>query len=414
MKYGEFLAGIEAHFTSDDIAAAIMAAMEEKIGTELPAAAKETIATWTRKSYELGLGQDWDNDKWKVTDQAALDFFNRHDQHFFGKQFEHYSDDMRRVVEDELKGISAYTPEVKRRMKEKLGDAFEHPYVKNYYNLCIRNAVNKSRNYGRTFNYERLGIAEIEIVAILDKKTFLICRTMNGRRIEVTMLADYVRETLETPMNELTEKFAWPTEADARDYAGMSTDDIMGKIKCKLPPFHGRCRTTTIIGKKTRVVSRGGTTLENIIQARSTDSFSDKVKKRIKTYNKQNYERINIYTKDELASKVNSCSSAGWHDEKKLLEHFETHKDEFKKFTNGKIIIRSLEEYKKISKKYLNSFDKVFIFGKNGKPRINFVNNADGVIVGVDPFENRITTCFPMKDIDRKNKELESKYLELK
>jgi len=380
VKYGEFLAGIEAHFSSDDVAAAIMAAMEETMGAKLPAAAKETIATWTKKSYEMGLGQKWDDDKWKVTDRAALDFFKRHDQHFFGKQFEHYSDDMRTVVEDELKGISAYTPEVKARMKEKLGDAFEHPYVKDYYDLCIRNAVNKSRNYGRTFKYERLGIAEIEVVAVLDKKTSLICRTMNGRRIEVKMLADYVRETLETPMDELTEKFAWPTEAEARDYAGMSTGDIMGKIKCKLPPYHGRCRTTTIISKKVTVKkSRGG----NFSGTLSFNNKNEQAKKR--------GQQLKNLTRDELLGKMDSQIRTSWWDEtvKEWPDGTTQSSYNYHKKKHDRFFIKNEGGFDKALKNILSNYDKVYTFGET--PEWIFYRNDSAAYLHISNRGTRLT-----------------------
>jgi hypothetical protein len=104
----------------------------------------------------------------------------------------------------------------------------------------------------------RLGIAAVEIVAILDSRTSRICREMNGRRISVRLLVSHVREVMQTPMNELTEKFAWPTPNEVKSYEGLSTDDIMSRISCRMPPYHGRCRTTYVISREVRVSKSGG------------------------------------------------------------------------------------------------------------------------------------------------------------
>ena len=101
------------------------------------------------------------------------------------------------------------------RMRAVMGEAFEHPTIVNYYDLVVRNAVNKSRNFGRVARYERLGIAEMEIVAILDDRTSTTCREMNGRRIPVSVASEFVQDVMATKMDDLTERFAWPLKDQA-------------------------------------------------------------------------------------------------------------------------------------------------------------------------------------------------------
>jgi len=364
VKYNEVLSGLDAHFKTDDVAEAIMNDMNRKMSHELPDESLSVIKDWTGKAYKMGLGQDWSDDKWKVTDKDALKFFKKHDQHFFGKQFEHYSDDMRKVVEDELKGTArAYDKETVKRMKESLGEAFEHPYVNNYYDLCIRNAVNKSRNYGRVFKYERLGIAEVEVVAILDKKTSRICRVMNGRRISVKYLAEHVREVLKTPMNELTEKYAWPNEKQAKEYHDMSTKDILDKTDCPMPPYHGRCRTTTVIAKKIKInKSSSDETFSGNI---NYDSLNETAKKRASILNK--------LKKDELLSKVDSqVKTSWWEDKVREWPDGTTRKSkEYHASKHGKEFEKT-GSYDKSLKKVLLNYDKVYTFGEESIEWIYF------------------------------------------
>ncbi len=367
------------------------------MGVKLPEDAKEAISKWTEKSYKMGLGQEWDDDRWKVEDANALEFFRKHDQHFFGKQFENYSADMRQVVEDEIKGISAYTPEVKKRMRDKLGEAFEHPHVKDYYDLCIRNAVNKSRNYGRTFQYERLGIAEVEVVAVLDNKTSRICRAMNGRRISVPMLADYVRETLETPMDELTEKFAWPTNKDADAYSEMSTDQIMSKIKCKLSPYHGRCRTTTVISKNVKVKKAGGGFFSGDVEPQ---------REKESRWKRERRGQIERLTQQERLSKISQQATNAWWDipgeSERLDNHIRDHKDEF----SG--------DYEKISKNILKNYQKVFTFIENKQKKWGFYNEElDGLAIVAEKDGQLRTVYKPKGGLDAYLKK-RTGYLEIK
>jgi hypothetical protein len=329
----------------------------KKFGIELPADAEDSIRKWTGKSYRLGVGGDWKDDNWKVTDKNALDFFAAHDQHFFGKQFEHYADDIRKVVEDELNGTSrAYSAETIARLKEKMGEGFEHPYIRDYYDIVVRNAVNKSRNFGRVFRYERLGIAEIEIVAILDQKTSRMCRLMNGRRIPVNIAGEFVREVMTTQMDEMTEKFAWPTNSEVDGYKDLSTSEILKRTKCKLPPYHARCRTTTVISQNMKIRKSSGGMFKGSL---SFDSGNSEAAKRAK--------QLSALSKDELLSKMEArIKTSFWPEGKREFSdgsyatseeyHREKHAEEF----GGK--------FDEALKNILQSYDKVITFNQGTEP----------------------------------------------
>lgn len=325
------------------------------MGSELPADAADVIKKWSEKNWKFGLGQNWSDGEWKVTDRDAINFFRKHDQYFFGKQFQNYSDEMRQIVENELKGvIRAYDPKVLKALKQKMGDAFDDSRIKDYYDLVVRNAVNKSRNFGRALNYERLGIAELEIVAILDKKTSRICREMNGRRIQTRVAADHVREVLKTPMDELTEKFGWPNDNDAKRFAEMSTADIMKEIKVQLPPYHGRCRTTTVMSMDVKISKSSGYFKGDIDYDKENDRAAERANK------------LNKLTKQELLSKVESLSQTGYWDDRvrewpdgSTRGSYEYHKAKHEReFSSG---------YNKALKSLLKNYDKVFTFGEAGE-----------------------------------------------
>lgn len=393
LKENEFLTGFSIHLSGDDAIEKIMTYAKEKFGKELPADAEDIIRKWTGKSYRLGIGDGWTDDKWKVTDKDALDFFAQHDQHFFGKQFEHYADDLRQVVEDELSGTSrAYSSETVARLKAKMGDAFEHPHVRDYYDIVVRNAVNKSRNYGRVFRYERIGIAEIEIVAILDQKTSKMCRLMNGRRIPVSLAGDFVRDVMQTPMDEMTEKFAWPTSSEVESYKDLSTDDILKRVKCSLPPYHARCRTTTVISKSAKIKKSSGGLFKGSM---GCDDKNPDATARVK--------QLSSLTKDELLSKMDSrIKTATWPEGKQEWPdgeygtsaeyHRNKHKDEF------------AEGYDTALKNLLQSYAKVVTFNQGVAPMWIVSNPQSGALLKMND-SGTILTFYRQNGTRRNKKE---------
>jgi Mn-dependent DtxR family transcriptional regulator len=394
-KVNETVEGIEVHIKDKDALDKIMSMSESKMSGELANEAAVIAEAKNSEAYVMACGIDWDDDNWKVTDTRAIEWFKENDRFFFANQFKHYKDDLKTVVENELKGIErAYDPAVVKRLEKKMGDVFNHPQIQDYYELVIRNAVNRSRNYGRVAKFQRLKIAEIEIVAILDKKTSTICRVMNGRRLKVQEMADYVEKTIEAPLDELKEKFGWPSDSTAREFASMGTADIMKKIGCKLPPYHGRCRTTTIASMSTRVTSNSGTEL-NTMREPAARGMNDKARRAIKTKNAERWAEYKNLTTDEWSSKISALTASQW-DEASLESHWSKHKKDFDNYSNG-VKLNDMKEYEAFSKKMLQDFNRCFIYRHRGFDRVMFLNSKDNCAVMVDAGSSRIVSCYPLK-----------------
>gem|GEM_PF-1617914 len=411
LKCSEVISEIEECVREADPVSAIMKVTREKLQAELKAESKDlaeninssvyyqelnskiSADSHSLASFASGMDFEGDNGEWKVTDQAAIDWFIKNDQFFFANQYKHYMNDLKEVVKNELKGVErAYDKKVVNRLREKMGEAFDHPKIRDYYDLVIRNAVNRSRNYARVYKYQRAGIAEMEVVAIIDKKTSRICREMNGRRIKTETAVEYVNKTIQTPLNELTEKFAWPSNDQAMSFKGMSSDEIMGKLKCKLPPYHGRCRTTTVISVSTNIKNSSGTVLNKVQKPKLRNLGGAGI-----FLKGQNEERLKEYrnlTPDEMASKINSHRSAQWH-EKNLDKHFEKHVNDFDKYGND-ITLNTVSEYDQFSRKLLADFNRCFIYRDKMSNRVMFYNKSFNCVVIVDSGTNRIVSCYPL------------------
>ncbi len=425
-KFSEVIDEVEECLHEDDPAEALMNMVREKLeielGDETEKLSREINSEVyfqelrnkvdvSRHSVSFATGVDFDghNGEWKVADQTAIDWFVKNDKFFFSKQYSHYMEDLKEVVVNELKGVEkAYSKAVVDRMKEKMGDAFEHPTVKNYYDLVVRNAVNRSRNYARAYKFQRAGIAEMEVVAVIDRKTSAICREMNGRRISTETAVEYVNQTMESPLDELTEKFAWSTPKDVLGFRGKSTVEILEKLNCKLPPYHGRCRTTTVMSVRTRVTNSSGTALNNFKKP-ALKGLGKKRSLEIRSKNEKRLEEYKGLTIDEWSSKINASQGAQW-DRDNLNKHFDDHLNDFAKISTLSFV-KTEDEYEKFSKKLLADFNRVFIYMENDGNRLMFYNKEFDSVVIVDSSTNGIVSCYPLRD-GMKQKYV-SKYMEL-
>jgi len=86
--------------------------------------------------------------------------------------------------------------------------------------------------------YERAGITRVKVKAILDKRTSAICRALNGRIIEVAELSRQKEAILSAQSKEeLKQAQPW-----------LKASQVAGDLPSGygLPPYHYRCRTTTV------------------------------------------------------------------------------------------------------------------------------------------------------------------------
>lgn len=138
-----------------------------------------------------------------------------------------------------------------------------------YWRGLAENAEIRTRELASSDAYERLGIKELEIIAVMDERTTDICREMNGRLVPVAAMS----ETREKLLNVQTEGMStdevktqinsivpfW-SDKQTSSLAGKSTSSIIGQNPgLSLPPFHWRCRTRTApyFSNETVSISRG-------------------------------------------------------------------------------------------------------------------------------------------------------------
>ena len=124
------------------------------------------------------------------------------------------------------------------------------PKIQDYFGIMADHLTSKISEMGHVSGYEEAGIEQVEVVAILDDRTTPICRQMHGRIIPVSALSDQRDRILSAAQSgDLGAiKAAQPQVSGKREteicMMGKTSDII--KSGMGLPPYHFRCRTTTV------------------------------------------------------------------------------------------------------------------------------------------------------------------------
>lgn len=169
-------------------------------------------------------------------DYRALELIGQ--QQYFWLR-EHYSRDVQAGFEGLLN--QAYAEGWSRdRLAEAMQQQFRElaPASRAYFNGLADHTTRKLREIGRVAGYERAGITQVKVQAILDARTSAICRCMNGRIIPVATLAAQKERILSArSREELQQAQPWLTNLTA-------VSDLPANYG--LPPYHYRCRTVTV------------------------------------------------------------------------------------------------------------------------------------------------------------------------
>lgn len=126
----------------------------------------------------------------------------------------------------------------------------KRPKMMGYFDLLADHIATRIGEMGHVSGYEEAGIDSVEVVAVLDDRTSDICRHMHGRIIPVSTLVrqrDLLLDAAKRHDFDATKR-AQPmlSGAKAMDILSMGrTTDITGS-GVALPPYHFRCRTTTV------------------------------------------------------------------------------------------------------------------------------------------------------------------------
>jgi hypothetical protein len=185
---------------------------------------------------------------------TARNFFEKVLKVDVGGQFKDSKNDFRSTIEEALK--TGDTNSAIKALEEKLLGKLDadgrrvNSEIANKLEYIVRDNIYRSQNFSRSLRMQEEGIYRVEIVAILDQRTSEICKSLNGKTVELKTVNTYIQNFLS---DDPERPGFWQDRKNPTDYAvrqlgfdKMTGDEILSHLGHKAPPFHIRCRTTVV------------------------------------------------------------------------------------------------------------------------------------------------------------------------
>jgi hypothetical protein len=228
--------------------ARILDRARKTLGVDVAEAARRPVLVTSMAAYRAGLQAVSADFGFKLPDLEALDIL--HGQSLFWVQ-----NAFNRMIQDEMvTALDEYFTEGKTRVElaERL-EAFltaTNPKMKGYFDLLAEHNATRIGEIGHVTGYERAGIEYAEISAVLDDRTSPLCRHLHGRLIPMTALSAQ-KNSLLSAAKSLDVKAAMKAQPmlSGASSAAVMLESKTSKIIAQgigMPPYHFRCRTTTI------------------------------------------------------------------------------------------------------------------------------------------------------------------------
>jgi SPP1 gp7 family putative phage head morphogenesis protein len=233
----------ETNFNETDIKE-IDTIFKNYFGVDLAGAVESSVMDLNQKAIKLGLKDVSTSLKMKlsfgVADEEAAAILGKHNLFYVGNYYgDQVSGDIDKIIREYFTG-SKTIEEVTTDLQSKFGKITDKGI--NYFEGLAEHTVNRTREIGHINGYEKAGVTKYEIKAILDDRTSEICIEMNGKVYEVAQAAT-LRDSilgLDDPRN-IKDVAPWRTPGEI---SGKSVADLPAGME--FPPYHFRCRTTTI------------------------------------------------------------------------------------------------------------------------------------------------------------------------
>ncbi len=238
----------DGKFTAAD-GETILRALEREVGAEaLAATMREPVVNLSDSLYRLGLAEVGTavgaNLSFMRADQDALEVLSRVNQFWVGDLWDTGPRDKIKGLLTEYFTTGLTRESLARRLAEDFAGVSENSL--HHWRSVANSLATRTREIGRVSGYEKSGIRQVKIKALLDDRTTTVCRHLHGRVLTVESLRSQAETWMEASSrgNRVAAFAAWPFHGDDQDLSQTPTRDLQG---IGMPPYHhGNCRTITV------------------------------------------------------------------------------------------------------------------------------------------------------------------------
>lgn len=179
------------------------------------------------------------------------------------KQIDNFDERSKKIFSDALREGKT-RKQVQKDLTKAFGNTVNDP---KYWNIVASAQLNRARNWSNLEAFKQAGIDEYEVLAVMDERTSVVCKEMNGKTFSVARQINILESVAGNPdPDALVERTPWLTtrkNEDGNDIVGIrrpsgkftpvATDGkLIGSNKkvqtlgAGMPPYHGLCRTTVV------------------------------------------------------------------------------------------------------------------------------------------------------------------------
>lgn len=142
--------------------------------------------------------------------------------------------------------------------------------AEDYLGVTSDAIAGNARSVGSTSAWASVGIAQLKVKAVIDGRTTQICRGLDGTIISTETVLDHYTNVLDTKTpDQYLAKNAWPSYNKSHGlhvwHNGQrisippgTSSNRMSALGVGLPPYHGRCRSTTEVDYSGGLQTVGG------------------------------------------------------------------------------------------------------------------------------------------------------------
>lgn len=174
-------------------------------------------------------------------------------QNLYKKNFaKHVTESITMVVKEDGLNRSQMGPKVEKQLLQSLGlkprdnNLVTPPKFtgtsKDYFSGLSTTTLNRAQNFNRIKQMNFSSITSYVIDAILDRRTSVICNSMNGKVFTVESGMRTIEQVLSSKSTEGLKSVA-PWRKDLSSFGKNPSSDDLAKAGMALPPYHFRCRT---------------------------------------------------------------------------------------------------------------------------------------------------------------------------
>lgn len=199
----------------------------------------------SRKAFDIGYKAAV-NASLRLPNLEAINIINDDFLFWTGNAYnELFSNDMAAIMDRHFKAGST-----KRQLVDAFKDYFSaaKDFSDSKWGLLADTNVTRVAEIGHLAGYEDAGVEYAQIVAVLDDRTSEICRHLHGRKIPVSAMARQRDGILEAvKRHDIGGIKRFQPMAHGEFFLNMArTSDLIADEGIGLPPYHFRCRTTTV------------------------------------------------------------------------------------------------------------------------------------------------------------------------